>query len=107
MNKDQTRNSPTQLKVRRARCKQVLAVLLNRLETLELVREEVHPPIGDFAKDAVELAVVRWNGLEVYVPIDCVVFLGKQPYAERSKEWALKFLAATGTNAGKLKRKSD
>ena len=84
----------------------MLAILLNRLETLDLIREEVHPPFGDFAPDALQMAVVRSNGLEVYVPLECVIFLGKQPYAERSREWGLKFLASTGTNAGKPKRKS-
>ena len=99
------RDSPTKLKVRRPRCKQVMAILLNRLETLDLIREEVHPPVGDFATDALEVAVVRWNGLTVYVPLECVVYLGKQPRPERSKEWGSKFLASTGTNRGKIKRK--
>jgi hypothetical protein len=89
-------NSLMKPKPRRLRCKQVLAILLSRLETLELIREEEHPPIGDFASEALELAVVRWNGLEVYLPLDCVVFLSEQPYAERSKDWGLKFLKTTG-----------
>ena len=46
------------------RCKQVLAILLSRLETVELIREEVHAQIGDFADGSFEMAVVRWNGLE-------------------------------------------
>lgn len=86
-------------KVRRARCKQVLAILCNRLETVELIREEVHPPIGDFAANPTEVAVVRWYGLEIAVPLDCVVFLGYQPYVERAKKWGLQFLAMTGRHS--------
>ncbi len=71
-------NPSMKTKVRRARCKQVLAILINRLETIELIREEIHPPIGDFAKGPLEMAVVRWNGLEVSVPLECVVFLRDQ-----------------------------
>jgi hypothetical protein len=62
-------------RIRRARCKLVLAVLNNRLETLELLREEVYPPVGDFPKHPMEIAVVRWNGRNVYIPLDSVVFL--------------------------------
>lgn len=89
------RNPSNKIKVRRARSKQVLVILLNKLETTELIREEIHPAIGDFAKQ-LELAVVRWNGLEVYVPIESVVFLGDQPYAKHGIEWSQRFLAATG-----------
>jgi hypothetical protein len=100
------RNPSMKFKVRRARCKQVLAILLNRLETVELIREEVHPPIGDFAEEPLELAFVRWYGLEVSLPLECVVFLSDEPLAERGKEWALRFQAATGrhTKCGRLKR---
>lgn len=100
------RNHTNKAKVRRARSKQVLAILLNRLETLELIREEIHPAIGDFAEDPLELAVVQWNGLEVYVPLDCVVFLGDQPHAKRGIEWGQKYLAATGRCPDSTKRKS-
>jgi hypothetical protein len=84
----------SEVKVRRPRCSHVQAILLNRVETLELIREEAHPPVGDFAEGSLQMAVVRWNGLEVYVPLECVVFLGQQPYAKRSKNWSLKVLAA-------------
>ena len=101
------RNRSNKAKVRRARSKQVLAILLNRLETLELLREEIHhPAIGDFAEDPLELAVVRWNGLEVYVPLDCVVFLGDQPYAKGGIEWGQKYLESTGRCAEPNKRKN-
>ena len=67
------------VKRRPARCKQVLVILNSRIETVELIREEVYPPVGDFAEDPLELAVVRWHGLEVSVPLECVMFLGKLP----------------------------
>lgn len=100
------KNPSIKVKVRRARCKQVLAILVNRLETVELIRQEVHPPVGDFAEGPLELAVVRWNGLEVYLALKCVVFLGKQPRAERANECGLSNPAATGMciSAGKQKR---
>ena len=68
-------------KVRRrpARCKQVLVILNNRIETAKLIREEVYPPGGDFAEDVLEMAVERWHGLEVSVPLECVMFLNKLP----------------------------
>lgn len=92
-------NPSMKAKVRRARCKQVLAILCNRLETVDLIREEIHPPTGDFAEHPLEVAVVRWYGLEVVVPLDCVVFLGHQPYAERAKTWGLQFLAMAGRHS--------
>jgi len=59
-----------------ARCKQVLCVLCNRLETVDLLREEVHPVLGtDYDDEPVEVAVVEYLGLEVAVPLGCVVFL--------------------------------
>ena len=88
-------NPSNQVKVRRPRSKQVLVILLNHLQTLELIREEIHPAVGDFEKEPFELAVVRWNGLEVYVPVECVVFLADQPYAKRGIEWGRRFLAAS------------
>ena len=54
-------------------------ILNNRMETVELIREEIHPPIGDLAVETVELAVFRWHGLEVRVALECVVFLCKLP----------------------------
>ena len=69
----------SEIKTRHPRCKQVLVILNHRLETLDLVREQVHPPVGDFAEEPLELAVVRWHGLEVLVPLECVVFLSTLP----------------------------
>ena len=69
----------TKIRRRPARCKQVLVILNSRIEAVELIREEVYPPVGDFAEDALEMAVVRWHGLEVSVPLECVMFLGKLP----------------------------
>ena len=97
----------SKVEIRRARCRLVLAILLNRIETLDLIREEVHPPIGDVAEGPLQMAVVRWNGLEVYVPLECVVFLGPQPYAKRSKDWSLKVLAAHGMYRESAKRKKQ
>jgi hypothetical protein len=62
-------------RIRRARCKHVMAVLNNQLQTVELLREEVHPPVADFPEDPMEIAVVRWRGWEVCVPLQSVVFL--------------------------------
>lgn len=69
----------SKVRSRPARCTQVLVILNSRIETLELLREEVHPPIGDFADEPLELAVLRWHGLEVSIPLECVIFLGKLP----------------------------
>ena len=73
--------APKPYKIRRrpARCKHVLVILNGRIETLELIREEVHPAVGDFAEGPLEFAVVRWHGLEVLVPLECVMFLGALP----------------------------
>ena len=61
---------------RRPRCKQVLAVLNNRLETVPLLREETHAQTGgDFEVGPLEVAVVRYAGTEVSVPLHSVVFL--------------------------------
>jgi hypothetical protein len=61
--------------LRRARCKRVLVVLNNKLETVDLLREEVYPPQSDFEEGPLQVAVVRWNDLEVYVALQSVVFL--------------------------------
>ena len=73
------REFPSKAKVQRARCKEVLVIFNNRLETVKLIREEIHPPAGDFADGPLELAVVRWHGLEVFVALECVMFLRKLP----------------------------
>jgi hypothetical protein len=101
------KNTKRHLEVRHARCKHVLAILLNRLETLELIREEVHPPHGDFATEASQLVVVRWYGIEVSLPVDCVVFLGDQPHAEGGRQWGLTVLAMRKMHATHGKRKND
>lgn len=66
-------------KIRKARCKQVLAVLCNKLETLDTIREEVYPPIGDFDLGPQEVMVVRKEGAgsnnEVMIALSTVIFL--------------------------------
>lgn len=66
-------------KKRKPRCKKVLAVLCNKLETLECLREESHPPMGDFADGPLEYMVCRFKGAgsfdEIYLPLSCVIFL--------------------------------
>ena len=65
------------VKKKQPRCKQVLVVLDNRLEVVELLREEMYPPPpSDFPDDGLsEFAVVRYQNLVVHMPIECVVFL--------------------------------
>lgn len=62
-------------RIRRPRCKKVLAILDNRLETVPLLREEEHDPIGDFPEEPVQIAVVRFRDMDVHVSLDTVVFL--------------------------------
>jgi hypothetical protein len=69
----------SKVRKRRARCKQVLVILNNRIETVDLIREEIHPSIGDLGAESLELAVLRWHGLEVRVALECVMFLSKLP----------------------------
>lgn len=71
------REKPGQPRIRRARCKQVLAILHNRLERVDLLREEEHEPLGDFPEEPIQLAVVRFRELELCVSLDTVVFLEK------------------------------
>jgi hypothetical protein len=61
----------------RPRCKHVLVILQNRLEIVDLLREETFPPLpSDFPDDgSLEYAVVNYHNLVVHVPLDCVVFL--------------------------------
>ena len=67
------------IKTRKPRCKQVLAVLNNKLETLETIREETYPPKGDFADGPIELMVVKKEGAgsnnEVLFAMSTVIFL--------------------------------
>lgn len=90
-------------RTRRARCNQVLVILNNRLETVKLIREEIHPPVGDLAEGPLELAVMSWHGLEIRVALECVVFLSKLPpepqwiqeaHAKVEQELACKFRAS-------------
>jgi len=70
-------------KTKKARCKKVLAIVNNKLSTFDLLREVAYPPVGDFADDPLEMAVIRYevssNGrheeTEVQIPIVCVVFV--------------------------------
>jgi len=63
---------------KKARCKQVLAILSNKLETFKLLREESYPLIGDFSAPQT-YAIVQVKGAgsfdEVLIPVECVVFL--------------------------------
>lgn len=90
------------IKVRHTRCKRVLVIFNNQVEIVDLLREETHfpPPHQDFDYEPVELAVVRFIGVEVYVPRGSVVFLLeeqqskskgnlKPPFRARAKERAM------------------
>ena len=72
-------------RTRRARCKRVLVIVTNQLETLDLVREVIPPPLSDFGQGPLDLAVVRFEGLEVYVPCSCVVFLRNETPKRKPK----------------------
>jgi hypothetical protein len=58
-----------------AMCRRVLAILNNRLETVDLLREEEYDPVGDFLKGPIQFAVIRFRDLDVHVSLDTVVFL--------------------------------
>lgn len=65
---------------RKARCKRVMAVLDNRIERLETVREETFPPQGDFDdSDGHHFMVVKWPNQPTYpyihIPLQSVIFL--------------------------------
>jgi len=70
------------IKKRKARCKKVLAILCNEIKALELLREEVYPPVGDFADGPTEYAICRLKGAgsfdEVIIPLCSVIFLQNQ-----------------------------
>jgi len=63
----------------RARCKHVLAILDNKIQTLNTVREEVFRPSGDFDDHDHHYMVVEWPGNpdfpHVHIPIQCCIFL--------------------------------
>jgi hypothetical protein len=67
------------IKTRKPRCKQVLAVLCNKLETLETIREEIYPPATDFDCGQYVVMVVKKEGAgsnnEVMIPMSTVIFL--------------------------------
>jgi hypothetical protein len=73
--KDPGRQEPRKPRIRRARCRKVLAILNNRLETVDLLREEEYDPVGDFPEGPIQFAVVRCRDLDVHVSLDTVVFL--------------------------------
>ena len=60
---------------KKARCKRVIAVLNNKLETLDLIREQTYPSHGDFAEGPITMAIVKKDSIEILIPIDCVIFL--------------------------------
>ena len=69
-------------KTKKARCKHVMAVLNNKLETLDTVREEHWPPIGDFDPDeGYTFVVVQWPGQPkdkypyIHIPAQTCIFL--------------------------------
>ena len=65
-------------KTRKARCKNVMVILMNTVHTLPLIREVTYPAAGDFDNGPTTYAVVKYKTIvssEVFVPIDCVVFL--------------------------------
>ena len=69
------REKPRKPRIRRARCGKVLAILNNRLETVDLLREEEYAAVGDFPEGPIQIAVVRFRRLAVRVSLDTVVFL--------------------------------
>jgi len=66
-------------KIKKARCKEVLAILINKVGVYPLIREEIWPPYGDFADGPSHFAVLKVEGAgsnnEVMVSIDTVMFL--------------------------------
>jgi hypothetical protein len=64
-----------------ARCKKVLAILNNKLETCETIREETWLPFvqDETAADGYRFVVVGWPGHPdwppIHVPMSTVVFL--------------------------------
>jgi hypothetical protein len=73
--KNQVGKGPRKPRIRRARCRNVLAILNNRIETVDLLREEEYDPVGDFQEGPIQFAVVRFRDLDVHVSLDTVVFL--------------------------------
>ena len=101
-------DSTWKVRVRRARCKRVQVVLNNQLETVDFIREEIHPPVGDFDAGPVELAVVRVKdfAFEVYVPLETVVFL-LSPKIKKGAVGLTKLLASCPSPISPPKRHRD
>ena len=82
------------IKVRHARCKRVLVILNNRVEIVDLLREETHfaSPHTELDYEPVDLAVVLFAGVQVYVSCACVVFLHdkNEPRRQRNPASALR-----------------
>lgn len=66
-------------KVKKARCKKVVAILCNQIGIYDLLREEIYPYMGDMDYEDSHVAVLRVKGAgsndEVIVSIDTVMFL--------------------------------
>lgn len=68
---------------RKPRCKRVLAIIRNKIEEFELLREDTYPPMGDFQEYPQTVAVLRYPSEEphrkfapeIIVSIECVIFL--------------------------------
>jgi len=68
---------------RKPRCKRVLAIIRNKIEEFELLREDTYPPMGDFPEGDVTYAILRYpsdiphrkNAPEILVAMECVIFL--------------------------------
>ncbi len=67
----------TKKRIRKARCKYVLAILNCNIEKFKLLREEIYPPVGDFDEFMTYAVCFSKNLLfkEIMIPINCVVFL--------------------------------
>jgi hypothetical protein len=66
-------------KTKKARCKNVIAILNNKVGTYPLLREEIWPYTGDMDYNDYHCAVLQVEGAgsnnEVMVCISCVLFL--------------------------------
>lgn len=63
------------VKTRKPRCKKVLVILDNKVQTLDLIKEKVYPVMGDFDVSPAEFAIVRHENGPVHVALTSVVFL--------------------------------
>lgn len=63
---------------RKARCREVMIILNNVVCTVPLLREVTYPAVTELESGVTTYAVVEYKTIvssEVFVPIDCVVFL--------------------------------